>query len=159
MNVVHTTDLPWAQALTRGRFQQRRKHLGGEKLACGLWELPPGKLSFPLHVHLVTEEALFVVSGRGVVRSTDGEVAIGPGDFVSFPAGGPAHQLRNDGDEPMVYLGMAAVSGVDVVEYPGSGKIAASIGAYPTGKRFMFRKDSQVDYLDGEPDAGPAGQG
>jgi uncharacterized cupin superfamily protein len=153
MNVVRTAELPWAEAMNRGRFRQRRKHLGGDKLACGLWELPPGKRSFPLHVHHVTEEALFVVSGRGQVRTPEGLTAIGPGDYVSFPAGGPAHQVLNDGDEPLVYLGMAAVSGVDVVEYPDSDKVAASVGPRPAGKRFVFKKGAQVDYFEGEPDS------
>ncbi len=151
MNVVRTSEMQWAEAMTRGPFGQRRKGLGGEKLSCGLWELPPGKRSFPMHAHLVTEEALFVVSGRAKVRTPEGLTDVGPGDFVSFPAGGPAHQLVNDGAEPLVYVAMAAVSGVDVVEYPDSNKVAASVGARPNVKRFMFRKDSQVDYFDGEP--------
>ncbi len=153
LSVVHTAALPWADALQQGKFQQRRKHLGGEKLACGLWELPPGKKSFPLHVHHVTEEALFVISGCGQVRTPEGATGIGPGDFVSFPAGGPAHQLVNDGSEPLVYVGMAAVSGVDVVEYPDSDKVAASIGPRTTGKRFLFKRGSQVEYFADEPDA------
>jgi len=151
MMIVKTADVPWAEALSRGVFGQRRKALGGEKLACGLWELAPGKRSFPLHAHLVTEEAMFVVSGRGKVRTPDGLTEIGPGDYVSFPAGGPAHQVVNDGAEPLVYLGMAAVSGVDVVEYPDSGKVAASVGAWPTAKRFIFKNADQVDYFAGEP--------
>lgn len=151
MQVVRTSEMPWSDAMSRGPFGQRRKGLGGEKLSCGLWELPPGKRSFPMHAHLVTEEALFVVSGRAKVRTPEGLTDIGPGDYVSFPAGGPAHQLVNDGSEPLVYVAMAAVSGVDVVEYPDSNKVAASVGARPTGKRFIFRKDTQVDYFDGEP--------
>jgi uncharacterized cupin superfamily protein len=126
---------------------------GGEKLSCGLWELPPGKRSFPLHVHHVTEEALFVLSGRGKVRTPEGLTDIGPGDYVSFPAGGPAHQLVNDGSEPLVYVGMAATSGVDVVEYPDSNKVASSVGLGADRKRFVFRRDAQVDYWDGEPGA------
>jgi uncharacterized cupin superfamily protein len=153
MNVVRTSEMPWAPSLDRGSFQQRRKQLGGEKLACGLWELPPGKRSFPLHVHHVTEEALFVVSGRGKVRTPEGLTEIGPGDFVSFPAGGQAHQLLNDGTEALVYVGIAATYGADVVEYPDSDKVACSVGQRPTGKRFVFRKSSQADYFDGEPGA------
>src|SRR5512138_3067616 len=103
MKIVRTTDMDWTQAIEHGKFGQRRKALGGEKLACGLWELPPGKRSFPLHVHHVTEEAMYVVSGRGKVRTPDGETGIGPGDFVSFPPGGTPHQLVNDGNEPLVY--------------------------------------------------------
>jgi uncharacterized cupin superfamily protein len=153
MKIVHSAEVPWADVLDRGPFRQRRKGLGGEKLSCGLWELPPGKRSFPLHAHHVTEEALYVLSGRAKVRTPEGLAEIGPGDFVSFTAGGVAHQLLNDGAEPLVYLAMGAGSGVDVVEYPESNKLAASFGSGPARKRFMFRKDSQVDYLDGEPDA------
>ncbi len=151
MNIVRTAEVPWSDALDRGPFRQRRKGLGGQKLSCGLWELPPGKRSFPLHVHHVTEEALFVLSGRAKVRTPEGLAEIGPGDFVSFPAGGPAHQLVNDGTEPLVYVGIAAISGADVVEYPDSSKVAAAVGSGPDRRRFIFRKDSQVEYLDGEP--------
>jgi uncharacterized cupin superfamily protein len=156
MIVVRTSDLPWVDALARGPFAQRRKGLGGgTRLSCSLWELAPGKRSFPLHVHLVTEEAMFVLSGRGQVRTTEGLTAIGPGDFVAFPTGGPAHQLVNDGTEPLVYVAMSAVSGVDVVQYPDSKKLAAAVGPYPNLRRWIFREGDQVDYFDGEPDAQP----
>lgn len=154
MKVVRTKDMPWAEALTKGAFHNRRKALGGERLGCGLWELPPGKKSFPLHSHLVTEEALFVLSGQAKVRTPEGETPIGPGDFVSFPPGGPAHQLVNDGAEPLVYLGISATLGVDVVEYPESGKVASVVGKLPDAKRFMFKKSTQVEYFEGEKDAG-----
>ncbi len=153
MKVFRTRDMEWAEVLNRGPFVQRRKGFTGEKLACGLWELPPGKTSFPLHTHHVADEALFVVSGRANVRTPEGLTEIGPGDYVSFPPGGPAHQLVNDGAEPLVYLGIAATSGVDVVEYPDSNKVASSVGARPNLKRFIFKKDAQVDYFEGEPGA------
>jgi uncharacterized cupin superfamily protein len=154
VKITRSAELPWADALQRGAFGQRRKALGGEKLSAGLWELPPGKRSFPLHAHLVTEEALFVVSGRCKVRTPDGLAEIGPGDFVSFPAGGPAHQLINDFAEPCVYVGLGVAQGADVVLYPDSGKVAASAGADPAKRRrWVFREGSQVDYFDGEPDA------
>ena len=151
MKVVRTHEMEWTQAMDHGRFGQRRKALGGEKMPCGLWELAPGKRSFPMHVHHITEEALFVISGRGKVRTPDAENDIGPGDYVSFPAGGAAHQLVNDGTEPLVYVGMAAVSGFDMVEYPDSGKVACSVGYFPSAKKLMFRKKEAVsDYFEGE---------
>jgi uncharacterized cupin superfamily protein len=52
-----------------------------------------------------------------------------------------------------VYLGIAAGAGVDVVEYPDSDKVAASVGAGAGRKRFIFRRGAQVDYFDGEPGA------
>jgi uncharacterized cupin superfamily protein len=148
MKIVRTRDMEWTQAMDHGSFNQRRKALGGDKMPCGLWELPPGKRSFPLHKHHVTEEALFVLSGHAKVRTPDGETEIGPGDYVSFPAGGDAHQLVNDGAEPLVYLGLAAVLGPDIVEYPDSGKLACRTAE---GQRFMFRlKDAVGDYFEGE---------
>lgn len=153
MKVVRTSELPWTEAMDKGAFHGRRKGLGGEKLSCGLWELPPGKKSFPFHKHLVTEEALYVISGRAKVRTPEGETPIGPGDYVSFPPGGVAHQLINDGSEPMVYLAMSATHGFDIVEYPDSGKIACAVGSAPTGKRFLFKAANQAEYFEGEKDA------
>ena len=152
MKIVRSNEGEWKQFMDRGKFSGRRKALGGEKLSCGLWELPPGKRSFPLHKHHATEEAMFVVSGTAKVRTPEGETPIGPGDYVSFPPGGLAHQLLNDGTEPMIYLGMSAGVGLDIVEYPDSGKIAASIGVLgsPNRKRYIFREKEQADYFEGE---------
>jgi uncharacterized cupin superfamily protein len=101
----------------------------------------------------VTEEAPFVLSGRAKVRTPEGASDIGPGDFVQFPPGGPAHQLVNDGAEPLVYVAMSAGSDADVVLYPEGGKVACAAGRWPTGRRFLFKEGSQVDYWDGEPGA------
>jgi uncharacterized cupin superfamily protein len=152
MKITRTRGIEWTQAIDHGRFGQRRKALGGgSKLDCGLWELLPGKRSFPLHAHHVTDEAMYVISGRAKVRTPDGETEIGAGDFVAFAAGGPAHQLINDGSEPMVYVAMSAMTGSDIVEYPDSGKLACVAGAGPERKRFIFRKKDEVqNYFDGE---------
>ncbi len=45
MKVVHSQEMPFAPMIDRGRFAGRRKALGGERIVCGLWELPPGKRS------------------------------------------------------------------------------------------------------------------
>lgn len=150
MKVVHSSEVAWAQAVDKGPYAGRRKPLGEGKLGCGMWELPPGKKSFPMHRHHMTEEALYVLSGKAKVRTPDGETAIGPGDYVSFPAGGVAHQLINDGAEPLVYLGLSASMGIDIVEYPDSQKVAASVGTGPDRKRFIFRTKDQPDYYEGE---------
>jgi uncharacterized cupin superfamily protein len=152
MKVVHTSELPWNKAFERGAYSTRRKDLGGDRIASGLWELAPGKKSAPLHAHLATEEALYVISGRAQIRTPDGLTPIAPGDYVSFPAGGPAHQLINDGDEPLVYLAMSAGIGADVVEYPDSGKVAAMVGRFPNARRFIYA-GPQADYFDGDKDA------
>lgn len=150
MKIVHSNEAQWSDSMGRGPYAGRRKGLGGERIACGLWELPPGKRSFPFHRHHGTEEALFVLEGRAKVRTQEGETAIAAGDFVSFPAGGPAHQLINDGAAPLVYLAISNSVGVDVVEYPDSGKVACAVGTFPKLKRWIFREKDQADYWDGE---------
>src|SRR5262245_28494418 len=109
MKVVKTSDMPWSDVMQRGNYGTTRKDLGGlDLLRCSLYQLAPGKKSFPLHRHHATDEALYVLSGRGQVRTEHGSEAIGAGDYVAFPPAGVAHQLINDGDEPLVYLGMSA---------------------------------------------------
>ncbi len=44
------------------------------------------------------------------------------------------------------------IVGADVVEYPDSDKVAASAGAGAARKRFVFKRGSQVDYYEGEPE-------
>lgn len=153
MKIVRSSELDWETAMAQGHFQQRRKALGGEAAACGLWELAPGKKSFPMHRHHITEESLFVISGKGHVRTPDTLTPIGPGDFVTFPAGGVAHQLVNDGEVPLVYFALGVGKGVDVVEYPESGKVSASVGTFPPRTRYLFKPDAGLGYFDGEKDA------
>ena len=153
MKIVRSADQPWTAALQRGAYHQRFKPLGDGRFRASLYELAPGKKSFPFHAHALTEEALYVLSGRAQVRSPEGLTPIGPGDYVAFPAGGPAHQLVNDGAEPLVYLGLSASQGFDLVEYPDTGKVGVAVGAPPTGRRFIFRLDQQADYFEGDKDA------
>jgi uncharacterized cupin superfamily protein len=150
MKMLRSNETPWVEMMDHGPYQGRRKALGGERIACGLWQLPPGKRSFPFHRHHGTEEALFVLEGRAKVRTPESETAIGAGDFVSFPAGGPAHQLINDGAAPLVYLAMSNSVGVDVVDYPDSGKIACAFGTWPNLKKWIFREKDQTGYWDDE---------
>jgi uncharacterized cupin superfamily protein len=156
MKIVKSKDVAWADAMQKGNFGQRRKELGKTgALSCGLWELPPGKKSFPFHQHFVTEEALYVVSGSGKVRTPEGLTDVGAGDWVGFPPGTGAHQLVNDGTEPLVYLAMGVnVSGADIVEYPDSGKVATRVQVGDDAQRFIFKKEPQAGYFDGEKDAG-----
>ena len=96
---------------------------------------------------------MYVLSGSAKIRTPEGLTPIGAGDYVSFPPGGPAHQLVNDGAEPMLYLAMSAGQGVDIVEYPDSNKVSSVVGVFPNAKRFIFKKADQAEYFDGEKDA------
>jgi hypothetical protein len=50
-------------------------------------------------------------------------------------------------------LGLAASSGVDVVEVLDSNELVRPVGTFPGARRYRFRQEAQVDALDGEPDA------
>ena len=56
----------------------------------------------PRHTH-AWEHEVYVLSGRGVVRTTEGERPIGPGDCV-YVAPEEDHQFANVGSEPLRFL-------------------------------------------------------
>jgi uncharacterized cupin superfamily protein len=124
--------------------------LGAKKVGTSVYELQPGESSFPYHYEYGCEEWLLVVSGRPTLRAPDGERELRPGDLVWFPEGPEgAHLVRNDTDEPIRVLlaSTKAVPGVAV--YPDSGKIGLWPGNDADPPQ-MFRRDTAVDYWDGE---------
>jgi uncharacterized cupin superfamily protein len=137
--VVHVPDLPWIEPGSapygNGKtFAVRAKRLaaaaGGKQLGCSLYELHPGKRSFPFHYHLVQEEALYVLDGTATLRLGDSEVNVRAGDYVSFPAGAAsAHQLINSGSAPVHYLCMSTTGLPEVAVYPDSKKVGVLGGA------------------------------
>lgn len=97
---------------------------GLSHLGISLARIPPGKESFALHVHALQEEWIYVVSGRGHVQLDDTRHAIGPGDFVGFPAGGPAHVVMNTSSEELVFLQGGDRRKGDRGLFPELGKVA-----------------------------------
>ena len=55
-----------------------------------------------------------------------------------------AHQFYNHSDEPCSYLDIRTLFGVDICEYPDSGKV----NIIPSIE--IFEKDSKVEYFKGE---------
>jgi uncharacterized cupin superfamily protein len=84
--------------------------------------IAPGDKSTELHTHKYEEEAIYVLAGRGMEIIGDTAQRIGPGDFIGFPGGGPAHETMNDGTEPLVCLVIGQRLSQDVVDYPRKGK-------------------------------------
>lgn len=148
--------------MDKGKHRMKLRRLGGaagaNMLGANLTEVAPGSVSFPFHYHCATEEAIYVLSGKGIARIGDARVAVGAGDFIAFPVGPDhGHQMINDGAEPLVYLCMsAAAQKVDVVGYPDSKKVAATAGPFEKPiHRWISRQGESLDYWDGEPDAKP----
>lgn len=87
-----------------------------------LVRIEPGHATTEYHFHHAEEEFLYVLSGRGTAEIDGRQVAVGPGDFMGFPAGGPAHVMRNDGPEDLVYLMAGERRDAHVVDYPRKNK-------------------------------------
>lgn len=146
--------------MEKGKHKMTLRRLGaaaaGNMLGANLTEVPPGAVSFPFHYHCATEEALYVLRGTGTARIGDARVAVREGDYLAFPVGPEhAHQMINDGTEPLVYLCVSAsAQKVDVVAYPDSKKVAASAGTFEKPvHRWISRQGESLDYWDGEPEA------
>jgi uncharacterized cupin superfamily protein len=87
-----------------------------------LARVPPGKESFVLHAHLLHEEFLYILEGKGTAVIGDAETEVGPGDFMGFPIDGTPHTLRNTGATDLVYLMGGERGPLDVARFPTVGK-------------------------------------
>ena len=79
------------------------KKEGAPNFAMRLFEIGPGGHT-PLHRHPWEHEA-FVLEGKGVVASDQGDVPIS-GGFAAFVPEDELHQFRNTGAEPLRILCM-----------------------------------------------------
>jgi uncharacterized cupin superfamily protein len=110
--------------------------------------LNPGCFSFPYHFHRNAEELMMIISGSMAMRSPGGFEVLKQGDIVFMEKGASgAHQFYNQTAAPCTYLDVKSFLGLDIVEYPDSGKIMIS----PYGE--AFEKKSQAEYLKGEKNA------
>ena len=152
---VNEDDLDW-KSYDHGETAFRRKELStatdGDRLGCSLYELDPGKRSWPYHYHTANEEAMYVLSGTGRVRVDDSEITVEAGAFLPFPAdesGG--HQVVNDGDEPLRYLMLSTMVEPDVTIYPEMEKFGVYVGSPPGGREErslegFYRPKDDVEY-------------
>ena len=107
--------------------------------------LNPGQFSFPYHFHRNAEELMMVLSGTMTVRTPEGFEILSKGDIVFFETGATgAHQFYNHSQEPCTYLDVRTMLGMDISEYPDSGKI----NTLPQNE--TFENDSKVKYFKGE---------
>ncbi|HET7807650.1 MAG TPA: cupin domain-containing protein [Gaiellaceae bacterium] len=92
------------------------------RMGATLYELAPGAQASGLHMHFGAEEMFFVLSGRPLLRTPQGDESLAPGDFVFCPEGRAGlHAFGNPTDEPARILAISAGSFPDVVAYPEDG--------------------------------------
>lgn len=121
------------------------KYSSSKQLTFDIRRLDPGKYSFPYHFHHNSEELMYIISGQMTVRTPEGLNVIGPGELVFFELGETsAHQFFNHSAAPCVYLDIRTNMGIDLTEYPDSGKV----NFFPFG--LTFEKNTGVNYFKGE---------
>ncbi|MGP0583563.1 cupin domain-containing protein [Paenibacillus timonensis] len=125
---------------------ERLAELSGSKhLTFDIRSLDPGKYSYPYHFHRNAEELFVILEGSALLRTPEGKQELQTGDVVFFEMGpSGAHQLLNHTEKPCKYLDIRTNLGLDVCEYPDSGKI--NILPYQE----IYDSAGQVDYFKGE---------
>ncbi len=88
-----------------------------------------------------------VLKGEATLRTPNGFQIVKEGDIIYFEMGlSGAHQLHNHSDEPCKYLDIRTDLGLDVCDYPDTGKV--NILPY----REVYESNTKVDYYKGEND-------
>lgn len=122
---LETQGRAFTQRLNANSYLQRTglSRLAGLKRAhVTLGRVPPGKESFAYHAHLLEEEWIYILSGRGAAEIDGEQHEVGPGDFMAFPPPAVAHLLRNPFESDLVYLMDGEGMPLDVLDYPKLGK-------------------------------------
>lgn len=159
--IANEEDLTWEEMSRGESVAVRRKRLaaaaGGDRLGCSLYELPPGKKSWPFHYHTANEEGIYVLEGEGILRTVAGERLLRPGDYVALPTGEEyARRVGNPGDRPLRYLCTSTMREPEISVYPDLGTVGLFAGAAPGDPDEAFAlstylsADAAVDYWSGE---------
>ncbi|MFB6078629.1 MAG: cupin domain-containing protein [Halarchaeum sp.] len=161
MEPVNDADVEWQETETE-RMRFRRKKLGaaagGEDLGCSLYELDPGEAAWPYHYHAANEEALYVLSGAGVLRVGDETYALERGDYAAFPTGAEGgHAVANDGEQTLRYLVISTMKEPEVVRYPEGEGVGVMVGGAPGASERDFeiwvKEEDGRSYADATSDA------
>lgn len=108
------------------------RQVGLERSVVMLARVPPHREAYAAHVHAGEEEWLFVLEGSGILAIADESYEIAPGDFVGFPPGTYAHNVRNPNSSDLVYLCGGERRDIDVVDYPVVRRRVVRIGGEMT---------------------------
>ena len=146
LDIAYSDDDPDGYRVGHCRFGPQ---IGATAMGATVYELHEGQSICPYHYEYGCEEWAIVLRGRPTLRHPDGEDVLAPGDVVCFPEGpAGAHKLTNDAAETVRVMLLSDKPSLAVAVYPDSDKI----GVFPPDSRdkIMVRRESAVDYFDGE---------
>ncbi|AVJ55844.1 cupin [Idiomarina sp. OT37-5b] len=103
---------------------------GMKSMGIHLITVEPGRDSTEHHFHHFEEEAIYVLSGTGIVHIGDEQFAIGAGDFIGCPIDHVPHSMEATGSEPLQCLVVGNRLNADVSDYPRQAK---RLYRYPSG--------------------------
>ena len=113
---------------------------GLTQFGVNLVRLPPGTWSSQRHWHSAEDEFVYLLEGKAVLITDEGEEEMGPGDCAGFKAGEKnGHCLQNRSGSDAVFLVVGSRKDDDHGEYSDI-DLAFSAGRY-SGKGGFTRKD------------------
>lgn len=130
-NILKRAEIEAAEGLAKTHFlnpnaQRINKSLGDMVGLTGLGfhiiEVQPGHESTEYHRHLHEDECVYVLSGTATVTLDEVDYPVEAGDFIGYPAGGPAHTMKNTGDEVLRCIVVGQRLAHDIGDYPRLGK-------------------------------------
>ena len=108
------------------RVRELRQRTGLVQMGVNLREIQPGNFGTNRHWHVLEEEWVYVLAGRGEARVGPLRLPVRAGSFVGFPPGPRPHHFLAQGDAPLLLL-------------EGGERLADDHGYYPDARRRFSR--------------------
>lgn len=116
---------------------------GAQQLGASLYEVQPGGVVAPYHLHHANEELAVVLSGEPLLRTPQGTRRLAAGAVVVFPAGPDgAHRISNPGSEVVRVLIVSTMHFPEIAEHLSTGTTLAMTGP-AEGKVFPSGTDTE----------------
>lgn len=119
------------------------------KCQVSIYEIPPRKAAYPYHYHLKNEETFYIISGKGILETPNGNKTISAGDIIFCPTleKGSHRIINSSHDEMLIYLDFDTVNYPDIAYYPNSDKVGIILNGE---SNTFYKKNENVDYYEGE---------
>lgn len=103
--------------------------------------LVPGAISALHHAHSRQDEMIYVLEGHPTLYTGDTEILLHPGMCAGFAHGGPAHHLKNNSSEDVIYLEIGDRGAGDEVSYPHND---LKVNTGKNGERYYAHKNGDA---------------